>query len=108
MDDVWLRTAYDADGQGTIDPEIIAADAAYPVSIEIPELGVTQEFADADQVRSFAVGSVEPWSAEEPRLYDVRVRSAGETVTLRLGFRTVRIDGDRFLRQRQRGWCSGG
>ena len=71
--------------------------AAYPVSIEIPELGVTQEFADADQVRSFAVGDVEPWSAEEPRLYDVQIRSAGETVTLRLGFRTVRIAGDRFL-----------
>ena len=47
VDDVWLRTAYDGDGQGTITPEIIAAEAAYPVSIEIPELGVTQEFADA-------------------------------------------------------------
>ena len=97
VDDVWLRTAYDADGQGTIVPEIIAADAAYPVSIEIPELGVNQEFADADQVRSFAVGTVEPWSAEEPRLYDVQIRSTGEVVTLRVGFRTVRIVGDQFL-----------
>ena len=44
----------------------------------------------------FSVGPVDPWSAEAPRLYQTLVRSAGETVRLRLGFRTVRIDGDQL------------
>ena len=36
-----------ADGTGRIDPEIIAADAAFPVTVEIPELGVQRTFATA-------------------------------------------------------------
>ena len=97
IDDVWLRAEYGPDGTGTVVPEIVADTAAFPITVEIPELGVRQELADADAVAAFAVGSVEPWSAEVPRLYPAEVRSAGETVRLRLGFRTVRIDGDQFL-----------
>ncbi len=78
-------------------PEITADAAAYPVTVEIPELGVRREFADPEAVAAFAVGPVEPWSAEVPRLYPAEVRSAGETVRLRLGFRTVRIAGDQLL-----------
>ena len=32
--------------------------------------------------------AVEPWSAENPRLYDAVATSPGETVRLRIGFRT--------------------
>lgn len=87
LDDVWLRTGY-ADGRGTVDPEILGAAR----TIEIPELGITH-----DGTGPFDVGPVEPWTAETPRLYDVVVRSPGETVSLRVGFRTVAIEGDRFL-----------
>ncbi|HZA72731.1 MAG TPA: glycoside hydrolase family 2 TIM barrel-domain containing protein [Propionibacteriaceae bacterium] len=97
LEDVWLRAGYATDGTGMVVPEIVAAAAAFPVAVEIAELGVRQEFADAAAVAAFDVGSVEPWSAEVPRLYAAEVRSAGETVRLRLGFRTVRIDGDQFL-----------
>ena len=38
---------------------------------------------------AFDVGAVEPWSAETPRLYEATVSCPGETVSLRLGFRTV-------------------
>ena len=75
----------------------MADPAAFPITVEIPELGVRQELADPEAVAAFSVGSVEPWSAEVPRLYPAEVRSAGETVRLRLGFRTVRIVGDQFL-----------
>jgi beta-galactosidase len=92
LDDVWLRTEY-ADGTGTIDPEIVGA---FPVTVAIPELGVRRQCATADDVAPFAVGPVQPWSAEEPRLYDATVSALGETARLRLGFRTVRIDGDRL------------
>jgi beta-galactosidase len=89
LDDVWLRTGW-ADGVGTLDPEIVGA---FPVTVALPELGVEREFASADEVEAFAVGPVEPWSAESPRLYHGTVRSPGETVTLRLGFRSVEVDG---------------
>ncbi len=92
LDDVWLRTGY-ADGQGTVDPELTGA---FPVTVAIPELGVERRFASAADVTAFDVGSVEPWTAETPRLYDATVSSPDETVALRLGFRTVAIDGERF------------
>lgn len=91
LDDVWLHTGF-ADGRGTVAPEITGA---FPVAVEIPELGVSQEVTD--DPRPFDVGPVEPWTAETPRLYTATVRSPGETVTLRLGFRTVAVEGGRFL-----------
>jgi len=94
VDDIWLRTEYATDRTGSIKPEIIASELAFPIEIRIPELGVERRFMDAGEIGAFAVGPVEPWSAEVPRLYETRVRSAGETLSLRLGFRRVQIDHD--------------
>jgi beta-galactosidase len=94
VDDLWLRTQYAPDGTGSIDPEIISAQHAFPIEIQIPELGVQQRFAGSSDVAAFSVGQVEPWSAEIPRLYEARVRSSGERLSLRLGFRRVDIAGD--------------
>ncbi|MFG3293498.1 glycoside hydrolase family 2 TIM barrel-domain containing protein [Streptomyces sp. NPDC048179] len=96
IEDVWLRTAYD-DGRGRIEAEATADATAFPVTLRIPELGVEQVWATAADVAPVDLARVEPWSAELPRLYDVTVSSAAETVTLRAGFRTVEIRGDRFL-----------
>ena len=94
VDDLWLRTEYAPDGTGSIDPEIIAGEQAFPIEIDIPELGVQRRLLSANDVAAFSVGQVEPWSAEIPRLYGTRVRSAGETLLLRLGFRHIEIAGD--------------
>ncbi len=96
LDDVWLRTAFSG-GSGTIDPEITADSAAYPVRLSVPELGVDVVWASAADVAPVALDAVEPWTAESPRLYNATVSSTGEAVSLRLGFRTVEIKGDRFL-----------
>jgi beta-galactosidase len=96
IDDVWLRAMYGGDGTGTIEPAVVADPAAFPVRVAIPELGVEQEFASAAELRQFTVRRVEPWSAESPRLYDTTVSGTGETVSLRLGFRTVAITGDKL------------
>jgi beta-galactosidase len=94
LTDVWLRTAWAPDGSGagvgTIDPEIAGA---FPVTVAIPELGLERSFARAADLAAFEVGPVEPWSAESPRLYEAMVHAPGETVALRLGFRTVTVDG---------------
>ncbi|MFK0039243.1 glycoside hydrolase family 2 TIM barrel-domain containing protein [Paenarthrobacter sp. NPDC090517] len=96
IDDVWLRTSYTA-GSGTIDPEITADQAAYPVRLSVPELDVDVVWNSPADVAPVAITGVEPWSAEVPRLYNATVASAGETISLRLGFRTVEIKGDQFL-----------
>jgi beta-galactosidase len=96
IEDVWLRTGFDG-GRGRIEPEITAAPAAFPVTLRVPELGIEKVWATAADVAPFDAGAVEPWSAEQPRLYDVTVSTAAETVRLRAGFRTVEIRGDRFL-----------
>ncbi|MFI9613359.1 glycoside hydrolase family 2 TIM barrel-domain containing protein [Streptomyces sp. NPDC052023] len=96
VEDVWLRTGFD-DGRGRIVPEVTAGAAAFPLTLRVPELGVEQVWATANDVAPVDVGEVEPWSAERPRLYDATVSSAAESIALRVGFRTVEIRGDRFL-----------
>ncbi|MFD9326278.1 glycoside hydrolase family 2 TIM barrel-domain containing protein [Streptomyces sp. NPDC060065] len=96
IEDVWLRTGYAA-GQGRIDPEVTADASAFPVTLRIPELGVEQVWATAAEVAPLDVPGVEPWSAEDPRLYEATVSSAAESIALRVGFRTVEIRGDQFL-----------
>ncbi|PYI67213.1 beta-galactosidase [Arthrobacter livingstonensis] len=105
LDDVWLRTGWTANttdagtdtGTGTIAPEISASEAAYPVTLSVPELGVNVTWTSPADVAPVAIEHVAPWSAEVPRLYEATVASAAETISLRLGFRTVEIVGDRFL-----------
>ncbi|WP_269939929.1 glycoside hydrolase family 2 TIM barrel-domain containing protein [Arthrobacter sp. HY1533] len=96
IEDVWLRTAFDAEtGEGDILPEVRADASAYPIRLQVPELGIDLSWVTADEVQRVQLGTVEPWSAEVPRLYDATVSSASEEIALRLGFRTVQIiDGE--------------
>lgn len=94
IDDVWLRADVDpATLQGTLLPEIRAEASAFPITVEIEELGLAHVFDSAADVGPIPVGEVEPWSADVPRLYAVQVRGAAETVDLRAGFRRVEIVG---------------
>ncbi|MEU4612418.1 glycoside hydrolase family 2 TIM barrel-domain containing protein [Streptomyces umbrinus] len=98
IEDVWLRTGFDHErGSGSVEAEITADTAAFPVTLRIPELGVEHVWATPAEVAPFDVAGVEPWSAEHPRLYDATVSTAAESIALRVGFRTVEIRGDRFL-----------
>lgn len=96
IDDVWLRACY-RNGAGTLDAELTADPSAFPITLNVPELGVERTWQTPDHVGPIAVDTVEPWSAERPRLYEATVSSAAEKITLRVGFRTVEIRGDRFL-----------
>ncbi|MET1007423.1 MAG: glycoside hydrolase family 2 TIM barrel-domain containing protein, partial [Propionibacteriaceae bacterium] len=100
--DLWLRAGYDHEqGEGSLDLELRAAPDAYPITVEVPELGYRETFATAAEneaaaLGGTAVGAVEPWSAESPRLYDATVTSSGEQISMRIGFRSVRVVGDIF------------
>ncbi len=77
--DYQLNASYDhVSGLGAL-----SVDAAGDVLVTVPELGVRN-------ARSAEV-PVEPWSAENPRLYDGFVHTAAERVPVRIGFRTVAI-----------------
>ncbi|HZL09402.1 MAG TPA: glycoside hydrolase family 2 TIM barrel-domain containing protein [Prolixibacteraceae bacterium] len=70
------------------------------VKIEIPEIKLsntvtTDENGVADF--SFAVKNLSLWSPENPKLYDVRVASAADTVSERIGFRTIETRGADIL-----------
>jgi len=66
---------------------LLRVDSDQPVRWELPALGLR----DVDRVPS-----VRPWSAEDPQLYRLLVSNDVETVTLDVGFRTVRVEGDRL------------
>lgn len=80
--DFFVHADYDhRGGHGTLRVECDP-----PGVVTVPELGLELATGRAASVR------VEPWSAETPRLYDAELRTAGERVPLRIGFRTVRIE----------------
>lgn len=84
IDDVFVSADYDATtGHGTLH---LRVDAAPGARILVPELGI-----DALADGAVAAGPVAPWSAESPRLYAAEVRTETETVSLRLGFRSIEV-----------------
>jgi beta-galactosidase len=117
IEDLWLRADYDygiqspgdeidgggRSGSGILTPELTCSAAAFPVRLQVPELGVDQVWETPVEVAPITIdpdgGGVQPWSAERPRLYDavVTTRDGAETISLRIGFRTVEIRDDRFL-----------
>lgn len=81
IDDHFVHADYDHEtGLGTLRVDTSAA-----AIVEIPELGIRMSAGET------TTAPVEPWSAESPRLYAGTLASAGETVELRVGFRTVDI-----------------
>ncbi len=85
--DVFAHASYSG-GIGTLTLDVDPPSAR----LTVPALGIS----DADPSVPWT-GPVEPWSNETPRLYDAYVSTPTETVTLRLGFRTVEIVGSQIL-----------
>ncbi|CAL9623203.1 Beta-galactosidase [Streptomyces sp. enrichment culture] len=80
--DFFVHASYDhVTGEGTL-----RVDSDVEGRVTVPELGV--DAATGEPVTL----SVEPWTAETPRLYDGVLATAGERVPLRIGFRTVVLE----------------
>ncbi|MFC8680255.1 glycoside hydrolase family 2 TIM barrel-domain containing protein [Microbacterium ureisolvens] len=92
VDDVFVRADYDPlTGTGALDLAA-AVDGGAPARVVIAELGI-----DSSADEPLRIADVEPWTAEHPRLYDAEVRTATETVALRVGFRRVEVRDARLL-----------
>lgn len=104
IDDVFARTDYDpATGAGSLEVDVDAPPTAFPVRVELPELGLAAELPAPGTAR-LAASAAEPWSAEVPRLYDLVVTAREESMRLRIGFRRlevvdgqVRVNGARLI-----------
>jgi beta-galactosidase len=82
LDDVFVHADFDhTTGMGTL-----RVDTPTPATVSVPGLGLAAVPTGAP-----VTVPVLPWTAESPTLYDATVTSAGETVRLRIGFRTVSI-----------------
>lgn len=78
----------------------LAGHSAGPVTVRIPELSL-QESIDSDAsglaTFSFNVSNIQPWSPENPKLYDVEISAATDTVKDQVGFRTIEAHGKDIL-----------
>lgn len=79
----------DGSGRLRLTVELEDGGTGEPASVWAPSLGI--EGASVDE--EFVVTDVRPWSAETPVLHEVVVRTPSEAVTLRVGFRTVSVEG---------------
>jgi beta-galactosidase len=85
IDDLFVHAEYDhASGRGRLS---VATPAAARLSV--PDLGLVE----AEVNTWHEVGPVRGWSAESPHLYRGELHTATERVPLRIGFRTVAIEG---------------
>lgn len=83
IDDFFVHAAFHAElGSATLRVE-----TTEPATLSVPEL----ELLEVDAAQEHSIPVVEPWSAENPRLYDGTLRSGGEVIPLRIGFRTVAV-----------------
>lgn len=86
IDEHRIRADYDA----TTGEARLLVETDVPATVRIPELAVNGTAGE-----TMVISSVEPWTAETPRLYDAEIASAGETLRVRIGFRTLKIvDGE--------------
>ncbi len=76
--------------------------------VRIPELGLTASIPIiAGKGKIFVEASVERWSPETPRLYDVHLNFGADTVVERIGFRTIETRGTQILLNGKPIWLKG-
>jgi beta-glucuronidase len=100
IDDAWVRLT--PDGRIAVDGKLDGPAAAnQTVTLRIPELHVTiGGKTDAAGKWSGSVGipsRLQRWSPETPKLYDVAITSGADTLTDKIGFRTIATKGAQIL-----------
>jgi len=79
--------------------QLNGAGSTQPVTLEIPEAGIRQEFkTDATGRATFRFpAKLDLWSPEHPKLYDVVLSSGTDKVRDQIGFRSVEVQGTKIL-----------
>lgn len=99
VDDGWIRLG--TDGRITAGIRLNGAKGETAVKVRIAGLGVTIEGkTDASGMWTGSIAAprkLERWSPESPRLYDVTFESGEDSLTDRVGFRTIEVKGEDIL-----------
>ena len=100
IDDVWARL----EGETAIRTDVVLqgpARAGQNVMVSIPELGLSETVATDANGRASAAfpapAGLVRWSPESPKLYSVQVRTTDDRFEDRIGFRTIRVEGEEIL-----------
>jgi beta-galactosidase len=81
--DFFVHADYDAaSGTGTL-----RVDTDGPATVSVPELGLAGAAVNAEH----HLPAAEPWSDEQPRLYDAVLTGPGGEIAFRVGFRRVEV-----------------
>ena len=79
------------------------------VTLNIDELGISEKAATDGNGRAAFEIPADPqrWSPKNPKLYDVRIASETDSVTDRIGFRTIEIHGSKIVLNGEPIFCKG-
>lgn len=75
----------------------VRAPGASSVTVAIPELHLRETFQGDSALVRFSAPGLQLWSPSSPKLYKVIVRSDSDSVTDKIGFRTIVADGRRLF-----------
>ena len=70
------------------------------VRLDIPELGISRDLVTDGKGQasvSFKAKKLQRWSPDCPKLYDVSISCSGDSISERIGFRNIEVDGTRIL-----------
>lgn len=69
------------------------------VTVEIPELKIKEDFvANGDSVKiSFEAKRMQLWSTKSPKLYEVNLTFNNDTISDKIGFRKIEVQGEQML-----------
>jgi len=99
VDQAWVRLT--TDGRIAVDVKLDGTAASQPVSLRIPELHLTltgKTAADGRWSASVAAPrSLQRWSPDTPKLYDLTVSAGSDTLSDKVGFRTIAVNGKQIL-----------
>lgn len=100
VDDAWVRLT--RDGKIAVSVRLDGPDAANSaVRVAIPALGFaiagTTDGQGRLEARRAAPAKLQRWSPDSPKLYDVAVTAGADTLTDRIGFRTIETRGTQLL-----------
>ena len=79
------------------------------LKLEIPELGVAEEFPIGEDGRIKTVIAAKPrlWSCDDPYLYEIAASAGEDRVTDRIGFRQIRTEGKHIFLNGERIFLKG-
>jgi beta-glucuronidase len=100
VDQAWVRLT--SDDKIAIDAKLDGTNAAnQPIAFRIPALHLSLSGKTGPDgswsATAAAPRSLQRWSPETPKLYDVTVSSGADTLTDQVGFRTIAVKGSRIL-----------